>query len=132
MDMRGQHGLRIEQVEHEGQTALRVECGEAATMLDGAQTEALIQRLALYRSAMKPAVTRQISHTHDYHITLEPAWFAEPNLTIDGTVLLLRHTGLGWIGFAFDSAALKRMRSDLVQVTALSRHSRRAAAMEMQ
>lgn len=130
--MHEQCGLRIEPVECEGQAAVRFACGDAATTLDGAQTEALIQRLALYRSAMKPAVAPQISRTHSYHVTMEPIWFAEPNLTIDGVVLLLRHGGLGWIGFAFNRELLKRVRRDLTRATEMSRRVRLADSLVTQ
>ncbi|TAM29934.1 MAG: hypothetical protein EPN59_10845 [Paraburkholderia sp.] len=119
--MREQCGLRVERVEREGKAALLIECGGASTILDGAQAEALVQKLALYRSAMNPSVAPQLSRTHNYHITLQPLWFAEPNLTIDGVVLLLRHGGFGWVGFSFDRAVLKRMRRDLSRATAASR-----------
>jgi hypothetical protein len=130
--MQEQCGLRIDRVECEGKAALRFECGDAATTLDGAQAEALIQRLALYRSAMKPAVGPQISRTHGYHVAIEPIWFAEPNLTIDGVVLLLRHGGLGWIGFAFDREVLKRMRRDLTRAIEAARRVRLADSLVTQ
>ncbi|MFC5428799.1 hypothetical protein ACFPTO_08290 [Paraburkholderia denitrificans] len=130
--MREQGGLQVARVEREGKAALLIECGGASTILDGAQAEALIQKLALCRSAMKPPVAPRLSPTHNYHITLQPLWFAEPNLTIDGIVLLLRHGGFGWIGFSFDRAALKRMRRDLSRATAASHRVRLVESLATQ
>jgi hypothetical protein len=102
------HPMRVKMIDEDGQRALRLTVGGDSTVLDGAGLGELIEQLALYRAAMKPAVAEAMSPRHRYHITVDPCWYAEPNPLLDATVAFFRHEGLGWSGFALKD----RQRAD--------------------
>ncbi|WP_322011134.1 hypothetical protein [Paraburkholderia sp. J12] len=87
-------------IDEGGQRGLRLTVGSDTAVLDGAGLGELIEQLALYRAAMKPAVPETMSPKHRYHITLDPCWYAEPSPLFDATVVFFRHEGVGWSGFA--------------------------------
>lgn len=94
--------LRIDLVNQDGRHALRLTVGNDTTVLDGAGVGELIEQLAFYRAAMKPAIPGAMLPKHRYHITIDPCWYVEPSQLFDAKVMFLRHEGVGWTGFMFD------------------------------
>jgi hypothetical protein len=94
-----QRPMKIEMVQRDGVNRLAVRIGSRDMLLDGADVEALIERLSYYRAAMKPAIAERLSPTHRYQVELDPCWHAEPHPAMDGLVMLFRHSGYGWTGF---------------------------------
>lgn len=105
--------LEISRIERDGRPAVRLACGNAEHVLDGTQLETLIGQLALYRSALKPPVPARVSPTHGYRVCFDPMRFSEPNLTINGVVLLLRDAGFGWLGFAFNRTHMEHLYAEM-------------------
>lgn len=99
--------MRFELVGNENNRKLNVEIGNRATQLDGAAVDVLIERLSLLRSSMTPAVSPEMSRTQRYHITINPSWYAEPNVAMKAMVAFFRHEGLGWVGFSFTQQQCK-------------------------
>ncbi|MFP6561719.1 hypothetical protein WJ542_25925 [Paraburkholderia sp. B3] len=108
-----QQPLRIERVDEDGRRGLRLTVGDDVTLLDGEGVEALIEQLALYRSAMKPPIPDTMQPRHNYHVALDPCWYAEPARLFDATVVFFRHEGLGWTGHAFDDQRRRRWLGEL-------------------
>jgi hypothetical protein len=48
-------------------------------------------------------------------IEIDPCWYLDKNPLFDGVVLLLRHTGLGWAGFAIPQSSLERLQDAIVK-----------------
>jgi hypothetical protein len=102
------HPLTITPVMASGSDALRVDIGSGTAILDTRDVDALIERLALIRSSMKPAQPPQPSRTKQHVVEIDPCWYVDRSPLFDGVVLLLRHTGLGWTGFAIPRECLER------------------------
>jgi hypothetical protein len=111
-----QRPLHIELLRDNGQTRLKVSIGEQTRLFDAADAEALIEKLALFRAMMRTAVPDQMSRTHRYHIEIDPCWYAEPHGSDGGLVLLMRHEGIGWSGFALSARQLRALGRDLREV----------------
>jgi len=110
--------IRIEVVQNKGEAALQITIGGQVTLLDGADVESLIEQLALFRSAMKPAIACQMSRSHNYLLEVDPCWYAEPNPAFDGLVTFFRHGGYGWTGYAINKSSLAQIRAELVDFIA--------------
>jgi hypothetical protein len=63
-----------------------------------------------------PEVPKEPSRTHQYVIEMNPCWHTEKHPLYDGAVLFMRHTGLGWAGFALPTPSLAKLTE------ALSKH----------
>ncbi|MFP6560787.1 hypothetical protein WJ542_21160 [Paraburkholderia sp. B3] len=108
-----QRPLRIDLVGEGERRSLRLSWGEDTTVLDGAAVGELIEKLALYRAAMRPPVRSTLLPGHRYHMTVDPSWYAEPSQLLDATVLFFRHEGLGWTGFALENEQCRRWLGEL-------------------
>ncbi|HVE06867.1 MAG TPA: hypothetical protein VNE00_06425 [Paraburkholderia sp.] len=108
-----QRPLHIDLLRDHDQTMLKISIGEQTRLLNAAEAEALIEKLALFRATMREAVPDQMSRTHRYHIEIDPCWYAEPHGTDGGLVLLMRHEGIGWSGFALSARQLVALGRDL-------------------
>ena len=75
--------------------------------------KALREQLAKLRARMHPAVPDHPSRTHQYVIEIDPNWYTERNPLFDGVVVFLRHTGLGWAGFAIPTESIHRLHAAL-------------------
>jgi hypothetical protein len=113
-----QRPLFIELLKINGNTMLHISVGEESKQLDAAGTEALIERLALLRATMGSAVPEQVSSSHRYHVEVDPCWCAQPREG-GGAVLLMRHEGLGWHGFALSAQELHSFGQDLREAASL-------------
>src|SRR5580698_4353935 len=109
------HPLTITPVIALGNDALRVDIGSGTITLDARGVDALIERLALIRSSMKPALPPQPSRTKQHVIETDPCWYLDRSPLFDGVVLLLRHTGLGWTGFAIPRESVERLSQALAE-----------------
>jgi hypothetical protein len=108
--------MTIEMVNEYGDHAVRVVVGQNAVMLGTEEVDAVIERLSLIRAAMRPEVPKEPSRTHQYVIEMDPCWHTEKHPLYDGAVLFMRHTGLGWAGFALPTSSLVKLNE------ALSKH----------
>ncbi|MGA7817901.1 hypothetical protein [Caballeronia sp.] len=107
--------LSVEKIEERGHQAVRFNVGSSAAMLDVKDVDALIETLGRMRSALSPSPPTEPSLTHEYPIEIDPCWYIDTNPLFDGVVLLLRHTGLGWTGFAIPQASLERLQEAIVR-----------------
>ena len=108
--------MTIDMMNEYGTHAVRIAVDEAAVLLEAQEIDAVIERLSLIRAAMRPEVPKEPSRTHQYVIEMDPCWHTEKHPLYDGAVLFLRHTGLGWAGFALPTPSLAKLNE------ALSKH----------
>jgi hypothetical protein len=112
--------MSIERINEYGNHAVRIAIGHNAVSLKADELDALLERLGLIRAAMQPEVPKMPSRTHQYVVEMNPCWLAEKHPLYDGTVLFLRHTGLGWAGFALPTHSLAQLKDVLSQHLAAS------------
>jgi hypothetical protein len=108
--------LTIEMINEYGNNAVRLTVDQAAVSLEAHEVDAMIERLSLIRASMSPEVPKLPSRTHQYVIEMDPCWHTEKHPLYDGAVLFMRHTGLGWAGFALPTPSLANLHD------ALSKH----------
>jgi hypothetical protein len=107
--------MSIEMVNQYGKNAVRVAIEETSVLLEAQDVDAMIEHLSLIRAAMQPEVPREPSRTHQYVIEMDPCWHSEKHPLYDGAVLLLRHAGLGWAGFALPTHSLAKLSETLLK-----------------
>jgi hypothetical protein len=107
--------MSIEKVNEYGSNAVRIDIEGNAVLLDVADLDALIEHLGVLRSTMRPELPKAPLRTHQYVIEVDPCWHAEKNQMSEGAVLFLRHSGLGWAGFALPPESLSRLHHALTQ-----------------
>jgi hypothetical protein len=107
--------LLVEAIHDSGRQAVRFDIGSNAAILDVDDVDLLIERLGHIRSGLSPALPHEPSRTHNYVIEIDPCWYLDKNPLFDGVVLLLRHTGLGWAGFAIPQSSLERLQDAIVK-----------------
>ncbi|SIO30394.1 hypothetical protein [Paraburkholderia phenazinium] len=107
--------MSIERINEYGGHAIRIAIGHQAVLLKTGELDALLERLSVIRAAMQPEVPKVPSQTHQYVVEMNPCWHAEKHPLYDGTVLFLRHTGLGWTGFALPTPSLAKLKDALSQ-----------------
>lgn len=107
--------LSIERVNEYGQNAVRVEIDGSAVLLEVADLDALIEHLGVLRAMMRPEVPHEPLRTHQYVIEIDPCWHTEKHPLNDGAMLFLRHSGLGWAGFALPTGSLVKLHHALKQ-----------------
>lgn len=105
--------MSVELINEYGQHAVCVNVNGQAALLDAANLDSLIEELAKLRARMHPAVPDHPSRTHQYVIEIDPNWYTERNPLFDGVVVFLRHTGLGWAGFAIPTESIHRLHAAL-------------------
>lgn len=101
--------MLVELVNEYGEHAVSVSVNGNAALLDAADVDGLIEELAKLRAQMRPAMPDTPSRTHQYVLEIDPCWYTERNPLFDGAIVFLRHTGLGWTGFAIPTESLQRL-----------------------
>ncbi|MGV2289817.1 hypothetical protein AAHK20_13985 [Trinickia sp. YCB016] len=105
--------MSIELVNEYGAHAVRVSVDNRSVLLEADEVDAMIEHLSFIRASMRPEVPKVPSRTHQYVIEMDPCWHAERNPLFDGAVLFMRHTGLGWAGFAIPQESLLKLNEVL-------------------
>jgi hypothetical protein len=100
-------GAESNQAIADGQTSARF------TSLNPAQLEAMIQELSDLREALAPQVPASIAGGQRMFVTPEPIWDVSGEIRDDGKVLLLRHPGIGWLGFIIPHDDCRRLAKKL-------------------
>ena len=103
--------MSVELVNEYGEHAVCVNVNGNTALLDATEVDSLIEELGKLRAQMRPAVSAQLSRTHQYVIEMDPSWYTERNPLFDGSVVFLRHTGLGWAGFAIPTESMQRLKA---------------------
>ncbi|HEY1999142.1 MAG TPA: hypothetical protein VGH41_18775 [Paraburkholderia sp.] len=107
--------MSIEMINEYGAQAVRVAIEEHSVLLEAPELDAVIERLSLLRAAMRPEIPKEPSRTHQYVIEMDPCWHTEKHPLYEGAVLFLRHSGLGWAGFALPTHSLSTLSKALNQ-----------------
>jgi hypothetical protein len=107
--------LSIELINQYGTPAVHVAVDDKSVVLEAADVDAVIEHLSMIRAQMRPEVPKEPSRQHQYVIELDPSWHTERHPLYDGAVMFLRHTGLGWTGFALPTQSLVRLHQALGQ-----------------
>ncbi|MEQ5842099.1 hypothetical protein N0A02_21905 [Paraburkholderia acidicola] len=100
--------LTLDVVEKEGEVALRFRIAERASVLKTDDIDSLIRRLILLRSQMQPPPEVQPAVSNDYPLEMDPCWHVDYS-PILGPVLMLRHSGIGWIAYALPAGSIERL-----------------------
>lgn len=108
--------MSIEKVNEYGHNAVRIDIEGRAVLLDASDLDSVIEHLSALRAMMRPEVPKTPVRTHQYVIEVDPCWHTEKHPLHDGAMLFLRHSGLGWTGFALPVESLAQMHQ------ALSKH----------
>jgi hypothetical protein len=117
-DQESDMAMSIEMMNEYGTHAVRVSIDEATVLLEAQEVDAVIERLSLIRAAMRPEVPKEPSRSHKYVIEMDPCWHTEKHPLYEGGVIFMRHSGLGWTGFALPTQSLSALNeavSKLVQ-----------------
>ncbi|MFP3588232.1 hypothetical protein SCB29_32020 [Paraburkholderia sp. SIMBA_055] len=101
--------MSVEVVNAYGRQSVRIAIDDAAVLLDAEDVDAVIQHLGYLRAAMRPEVLKDPPRGQQCVIEMDPCWHSEKHLLYDGAVLLLRHSGLGWAGFALPPHSLQQL-----------------------
>jgi hypothetical protein len=101
--------LNIEMVNAYGDNGLRVSVETGSLILEVPTVDALIEELGKLRSEMHPSVPQEISPTKQHLVEMDPYWHAEQSPLLDGSVVLFRHSGLGWTCFAIPRPSLEKL-----------------------
>ena len=107
--------MSIVRVNEYGQNAVRIAIEDSAVLLEVADLDAVIEHLSVLRATMRPEVPKEPLRTHQYVIEIDPCWHTEKHPLHDGAVLFLRHSGLGWAGFALPTESLARLHHALTK-----------------
>ncbi|MFM0310139.1 hypothetical protein P0D71_20360 [Paraburkholderia sp. RL17-383-BIF-A] len=107
--------MSIERVNEYGQNAVRIAVEGGVVLLEAADLDAVIEHLGVLRAAMRPEVPTEPLRTHQYVIEIDPCWHTEKHPLHDGAVLFLRHSGLGWAGFALPAENLAKLHHALTR-----------------
>lgn len=83
------------------------------TSLNPAKLEEMIQELSDLREALAPQVSSSIPAGKRLFVTPEPSWEISGEARDDGKVLLIRHPGIGWLGFIIPHDDCKRLAKKL-------------------
>lgn len=120
--------MKIERVDALGEHAIRLSIGQTSVLLPPGDIDAVIQSLSLLRASMRPAVPGEPPRTQQYVVEIDPCWYMECPPMFDGAIFFLRHTGLGWTGFALPDHSLTKLHKsiadylDLVSSTVVQSH----------
>jgi hypothetical protein len=78
-----------------------------------ARIEEIIQELSDFRETLAPEVESYLPNGKRLFVTPEPVWEVSDEVREDGKVLLIRHPGLGWLGFIIPHDDCKRLAKKL-------------------
>ncbi|WP_322011133.1 hypothetical protein [Paraburkholderia sp. J12] len=101
--------VELEIVNQYGANALMLKLGTSCVLLDPAEIDELIETLGLARVDLEPAVPAEVPRGHQFPLETEPRWKTIVDPAFAGVVLFLRHSGLGWTGFAIPLASAHRL-----------------------
>jgi hypothetical protein len=107
--------MSIEKVNEYGHNAVRIDIQGHTVLLEAADLDAVIEHLSVLRSTMRPEIPKAPVRSHQYVVEMDPCWHAEKHPLHDGSVLFLRHSGLGWAGFALPTESLAKLHHALTQ-----------------
>ncbi|REG52161.1 hypothetical protein B0G80_8684 [Paraburkholderia sp. BL6669N2] len=107
--------MSVESVNQDSKHTVRIAIDDAAVLLGAEEVDAMIQHLSYIRAAMRPEVPKALSRAQQYVLEMDPCWHSEKALLYDGAVLILRHSGLGWVGFALPAHSLQKLRDAMTQ-----------------
>ncbi|MBN3754737.1 hypothetical protein G3N95_17445 [Paraburkholderia sp. Tr-20389] len=110
-----QRPMSVELVNEYGRHTVRIAIDESAVLLDPSDVDAVIRHLSYLRAAMRPEIEKEPSRMHQYVIEMDPCWHSEKHPLYDGAVLILRHSGLGWAGFALPTQSMQKLRDVLTE-----------------
>jgi hypothetical protein len=108
--------MSIEKVNEYGRHAVRITVDQREVLLEVSEIDAVIEHLGMIRATMRPEVPKEPLRTHQYVIEMDPCWHTEKHPLYDGAVMFLRHSGVGWAGFALPTESLVKLHQ------ALSKH----------
>jgi hypothetical protein len=83
------------------------------TSLNPIKVTELIQDLSDLRETLAPQVATSVAAGQRLFVTPEPLWEVSAEVREDGRVLLIRHPGLGWLGFILPQADCDRLAEKL-------------------
>ena len=83
------------------------------TSLNPTKVMELIHELSDLREALAPQVSTSIPAGQRHFATPEPLWEISAEVREDGRVLLIRHPGLGWLGFIIPHNDCERLAEKL-------------------
>jgi len=101
--------LNIDVVEQLGSPMIRFAIGANAVVLNVNEVEDLIAWMARCRSGMLPSVTEQPRSGAVMAAENEPLWDIKHDAQADSAVLMLRHSGFGWLGFKMSEQNLQSL-----------------------
>ncbi|CAB3724487.1 hypothetical protein LMG27174_05241 [Paraburkholderia rhynchosiae] len=116
--------MSLEVVNEYGKPAVRMAIENAAVLLDAEDIDRLIHHLGYLRAGIRPDVPTQPSTRQQFVLEMDPCWHTEKHPLYDGVVLILRHSGLGWTGFALPTHSLTELREAINQHLAALDHER--------
>jgi hypothetical protein len=108
--------MRIDKINEYGKQVVLVTIGDASVALDPEDVDGVIQYLSLLRASMQPAIPDVPPRDQQYVMEMDPCWYTERHPLYGGAVLFLRHTGLGWAGFALPPHSLARLHTCVGQL----------------
>jgi hypothetical protein len=83
--------------------------GDSSVLLDASEIDTLIDELNDVRSDLLPFAARVLPRDHQFVVETNPVWQTVRNPLFDGLVVFLRHSGLGWIGFAIPNTSIIKL-----------------------
>jgi hypothetical protein len=83
------------------------------TSLNPTKVMELIHELSDLRVALAPQVATSMPAGQRLFVTPEPIWEVSGEVRADGKVLLIRHPGLGWLGFIIPHDDCERLAEKL-------------------
>jgi hypothetical protein len=83
------------------------------TSLNPAKVMELIHELSDLRTELAPQVPTSIPTGQRHFVTPEPLWDVSIEVRDDGRVLMIRHPGIGWLGFILPQADCDRLAKKL-------------------
>ncbi|MDE1179261.1 hypothetical protein [Paraburkholderia sp.] len=107
------HPMSVEIINQYGTPSVRVGIEQHSVLLAADDVDRLIEHLAAVRASMRPEVPAVPSRTHQYLMEVDPCWHSEKHPLYEGAVLLFRHAGFGWTGFALPTPSLVRLKDAL-------------------
>jgi hypothetical protein len=91
-----------------------------SVQLSATELDDLIRQLARVRSEMSPEVAVELKKGKALDAAIDPAWRTRPMLhpSMPGELLVLRHRGLGWLGFVLPPHEVAALGAYLVKSVA--------------
>ena len=106
--------LSIEPLQEYGLDALRFTIGNSTVLLGASEIDEIILKLGHLRAQMQPAQPPVPAKSMTYTLEVDPCWHVDKNALLEGTtVLMLRHTGLGWIAFSLPPQSVEKLQRAL-------------------